>query len=112
DVHLAIGQLFDACGRRRRAMVWPRLQRFLERAHRHVTTHVNVPVENITNGSEEFFFWRCFHHVTVCACAEGTLCEDCFLECRIDNDQQLRFLCLERFYKFQTIAGTQPESCD
>ena len=93
-------------------MVWPRLQRFFKCAHRYVAADVNVPAENITNRSEEFFFSRCFHHVTVCTGAQGALCEDCFLKCGIDKNQQTGSLGLKGLNKFQTVAGTQAQSCD
>src|SRR5882724_7767595 len=112
NVHLAIGQLFNANGRKRRTMFRLRLQRFFKCAHRHVAADVNVPSENIAKGSQQFFFWRCFHHVTVCAGAQAALCEDCFLKGGIDKDQQTGFLSLERLNKFQAVAGTEPQSRD
>src|SRR5438552_6748216 len=109
NVHLAIGQLFNADGRTRRTMFWLRLQRFFERAHGHVVADVNVTAENLANGRQQFFFWRCFHHVTVCAGAKGALCEDFFLEGRIDKDQQSGLLSLERLNKLQAVASAQPK---
>src|SRR5205809_3402553 len=88
------------------------LERFFECAHRHVAADVNVTAQNFANGGKQLFFGSCFHDVTLCACAQGALCEDCFLKGRIDKDQQTGFLCLERLNKFQTVAGTEAQSCD
>src|SRR6266496_6558378 len=112
NVHLAIGQFFNAYSRPRRMMVWSRLERFFERAHGHVVADVNVTAENLANGRQQLFFWRCFHHVTVCAGAQAALCEDCFLKGRIHKDQQTGLLSLERLNKFQAVASTEPQSCD
>src|SRR6266480_5265970 len=112
NVHLAIGQLFNADGRRRRTMVWSQLERFFKCAHRHVAADVNVTVQNLANGRQQLFFRRGFHHVTLCACPQSALCEDCFLEGRIDKHQQTGSLSLERLNKFQTVAGTEAQSCD
>src|SRR5262245_44506959 len=112
DVHLAVGQLFNASGRRLRTMFWSRLQRFFECAHRHVAAYIDVATQNFANRSEQFFFWRRFHYVTVCASAQGALCEDCFLKGRIDKNQQTGFLSPERLNKLQTVAGAETQSCD
>src|ERR1041384_7258939 len=109
DVHLAIGQLFNADGSRRRAMFWSRLQRFLECAHGHVAADVNVAAKNLANPSEQFLFWRCFHHVPVSSGPQGALCEDCFLKGRIDKNQQTWCLSPERLNKFQTVAGAEAQ---
>ena len=52
-------------------MVWSRLERFFECAHGHVVADVNIPAQNFANGRQQLFLWRCFHHVTVCAGADG-----------------------------------------
>src|SRR5437763_15632005 len=54
-------------------------------------------------------FGAFFHHVTVCAGSEGALCEDGFLKSGINENQQSRMLQLERFKKFEAVAGAQPQ---
>src|SRR4029077_6807122 len=112
NVYLAIGQLLNADGRRRRRMFWSRLEHFFKCAPRHLATDVKAATYNCANRSQEVFFWRVFHDVTVCAGAQGALCEDCFLKGRIDKDQQTGFLSLERLNKFQTVAGAEAQSCN
>src|SRR4029077_10032665 len=80
DVHLAIGQLFYANNSILGTMLWSRLERFLECAHRHVPADVNVTAKNFANGSYELFLGGFFHDETVCARAQRALCEDCFLK--------------------------------
>src|SRR5437762_13141220 len=87
-----------------------RLQRFFERAHRYVAADIDVAAHNLANSGEQLVLRSLFHHVTVCAGSEGALCEDGFLKSGINENQQSRMLRLERFKKFEAVAGAQPRS--
>jgi hypothetical protein len=93
-----VGQLFNANRRTGRALLLfgSRLEGFFERAHRHVVTDIDVAAQNFANRSEQLFLRRFFHHVTLRACTESTLCEDGFFESGINENQQSRKLRFER----------------
>src|SRR5204862_2138184 len=75
----------------------------------YVAADIDVAAHNLANSGEQLVLRSLFHHVTVCAGSEGALCEDGFLKTGINENQQSRMLRLERFKKFEAVAGAQPQ---
>ena len=87
DVHFAVRQIFNTHRSPQKAVLWLCFERFLERAYGQLPAHIDAATQNIVDGGQHFFAACFFHQVTVCACAQGSLGENAFLERGVYEDR-------------------------